>query len=109
MRSTPDNDLPSCAPSGPGSNSRVSRSHAVRSSVAQITTTTSREREHIEHASLGGALLEVAHHICKATRGTAVARIDIVEHHSAGPATHAREHGDVLLAVRCPICDRLTE
>src|SRR6266404_8853148 len=70
MRSTPDNDLPSCAPSGPGSKPRVSRSHAATSTVA---------------------------------------RIDVVENDGSGPATHARQHGDVLLAVRSSIRDRLTD
>src|SRR6266566_1428803 len=82
--------------------------HRIRSS-ARAEVLPSRECEHIEHASLRGALLEVAHRVRKATRGTAVARIDVVEYDGSGPATHARQHGDVLLAVRSSIRDRLTD
>src|SRR6185369_5574783 len=102
-------DPPTCAPSGTGSKLRISRSHAATSSVVQSTMPTSRECEHMKLASLGGAQLEVADRAGKATRGAAVARIDVVEGDGSGPATHARQHGDVLLAVRSPVGDRLTD
>src|SRR6185295_17565869 len=100
MRSTPESDLSSRAPSGPGSNSRLSRSHAVRRSAAQSVTPTSRKREDMKPSFLAVAMPEVAHHVREAAHRAAVARIDAIECDRPGPAAHARQHGDVLLAVR---------
>ena len=55
------------------------------------------------------ALGQVRHRVDEAERGGAVARVEIARDDRARPAADAGEHGDVLLAVRAAVGDRLAD
>src|SRR5215216_4796556 len=52
---------------------------------------------------------EIAHGIDEAQRGAAVTGIKIAGNNGPGPAADARQHGDVLFAVRTAVSDGLTD
>src|SRR5690348_12082619 len=79
-------------------NGRLLGSAQIRSSrasrlaaLARIATRAAlRERKHIERASLGRDVLQIAHGVDETTPGGRVARIEIVGHDSACPAANTR-------------------
>src|SRR5215211_7673665 len=89
---------------------RSSRAPAEQeTSTAAAKVATLRETEHIQRASLGGRLLEVAHGVDEAERGGAVARIEVAGHDRAGPAADARQDRHVLAAVGAAVGGRLAD
>src|SRR5437879_2379091 len=93
------------------------RSHSMRSAVPSRSMASSAgrvarvassgEAEHVKHAALGGAILQVPQYIAKAHRCRAIARIEISRHHGAGPTANTGKNRDVFLAIRTAIGDGL--
>src|SRR4051812_48383969 len=97
--------------------SRRSRSHATmyttqqHSSAARSTARALlfRKREHIQRSSRLRAVLQVLHGVDHALGGGLVARVELADHHRAGPAADAGQDRDVLVAVRTAIAHRLAD
>src|SRR3954469_1082977 len=72
--------------------------------VARNTATTTaaylRKREHIEHASLRRGLLQLLRRVRESQCRGGIACIESAGHHRSRPSAHARQHCDILLAVR---------
>src|SRR5690349_446091 len=94
---------------GESAKRRFSRSQAESASNRVVQTSTSRQREDIQRTALLSLLFQIGHHAAPATSRAGIACIEISRHHTACPAADARHHGDVLLAIRCFVRDRLTD
>src|SRR5690349_18210390 len=96
---------------GGARNARRSRSQLTHASAASTATSTRRsgQREDIELASGARVLRQILHRADEAAARRRIFRRQLCRDDGAGPAANAREHGDVLLAVRTEIRDRLTD
>src|SRR5437762_12471152 len=58
-----------------------------------------RKAEDIEHSTFARRTGQVLHRVDEATRGGAVARVEVVRYDETRPSAHARKHRDVLTTV----------